>query len=209
MKQVETRQKRLRGVRVCRLTTMKNFVGGLLAVFIGSMVIVMFLGLTQPVYPEPFNIFWFLFAGSYAIQTTLLNPLTLISVGLYILTWIVMGLVIAPFSKPGWNTVRSALWVGLIHAVLALMSTLFTEPGFWESASRNYQLLTKFTTSLLLSILSLPAAIPAAIIVERVGREAEPPIPSKIETVCECGAVFKSKPMMCSECGRILNKPTE
>jgi hypothetical protein len=36
--------------------------------------------------------------------------------------------------------------------------------------------------------------------------EAKPP--EKIETVCECGAVFKSRPMLCSECGRQLAVPS-
>jgi hypothetical protein len=37
-------------------------------------------------------------------------------------------------------------------------------------------------------------------------REREHPIPEKIETICECGAMFKSIPMMCSECGKIFSE---
>ncbi len=188
---------------------MRNFVGGLLAVVIGSTTIMMLHGLAQPTYPEPFNMIWFLLVGSSALQTALFNPLTPTFFVLYILSWFIIGLVIGPFSKPGWNTVRSALWVGLIHAILALMSKLFLEPGFWDSASRNLDLLSLFITSLILSILTLPSAIPTAMIVERLGRQAEPPIPSKIETVCECGAVFKSNPVICSECGKMLDPKRE
>ena len=184
---------------------MRNFVSGLLAVIIGSTAIVLLLGLAQPAYPEPFSVVWFLLAGSSALQSTLFNPLTPMLVVLYIMSWIIIGLVIGPFSKPGWNTVRSALWVGLIHALLALTSLLLLDSEFWGSASRNFDLLSQFTISLILSLLTLPSALPTAIIIEKLGRQAEPPIPSKIETICECGAVFKSNPMMCSECGRTLN----
>ena len=188
---------------------MRNFVSGLLAVMIGSTVIVILLGLAQPAYPDPFSRIWFLLAGSSALQSTLFNPLTPMLVVLYIVSWVIIGLVIGPFSKPGWNTVRSALWVGLIHAVLALMSLLFLDSEFWGSASRNFDLLSQFVLSLILSVLTLPSALPTAMIVDRVGRQAEPQIPSKIETICECGAVFKSNPLICSECGRTLNSSSE
>lgn len=188
---------------------MRNFVSGLLAVIIGSTAIVIMLGLAQPAYPEPFSMIWFLLAGSSALQSTLFNPLTPIVVVLYIVSWVIIGLVIGPFSRPGWNTVRSALWVGLIHAILALISLLFLDSEFWGSANRNIDLLSQFMTSLILAILTLPSAFPTAMIVDRLGRQAEPPIPSRIETVCECGAVFKSNPMICSECGRTLNSSME
>ncbi len=169
------------------------------------MTIVMLYGLAQPTYPEPFNIIWFLLAGSSALQSTLFNPVSSMSIILYIISWIVIGLVIGVFSKPGWNSVRSAIWVGLIHAVFALISLLFLDSEFWIRASRNFDLLVQFFTSLILSILTLPSALPIAMIVDRINRKAEPPIPTKIETVCECGAIFKSNPMICSECGRTLN----
>jgi hypothetical protein len=184
---------------------MRNFVSGLMAVIIGSTIIVILFGLTQPAYPEPFNMVWFLLAGSSALQSSLFNPLTPVLVVLYIVSWLIIGIVIGPFSKPGWNTVRSALWVGLIHAVFALISLLFLDSEFWGSASRNFDLLSQFGTSLMLSILTLPSAVPTAMIFDRLGRQAEPPVPSKIETTCECGAVFKSNPIICSECGRTVN----
>jgi hypothetical protein len=184
---------------------MRNFVGGLLGVVVGSTSIVIFQGLSQPTYPEPFNIIWFILVGSSVLQSTLFNPIPLVSLILYVLSWIIIGIVIGPFSKPGWNTVRSAIWVGLIHAIFALISLLFLDPEFWSSASRNFDLLSQFATSLILSILTLPSALPIAMIVDRINRKAEPPIPTRIETVCECGAIFKSNPMICSECGRRLN----
>ena len=177
----------------------------LLAVIIGSIIIVILLGGIQETYPEPINHIWFLLDGSTALQSALFGPITLTQIILYIASWLIIGVIIGPFSRPGWNTVRSMLWVGLIHAFFALISLLLLNPEFWSSASRNFDLLSQFTTSLILATLSLPSAIPMAILAERLGRQAEPPIPLKIETICECGAVFKSNPLICSECGRTLN----
>ena len=184
---------------------MRNFLGGLVAIVVGSFVIVQLLGLGQPVYPEPFNLIGFLLAGSSAIQSTLFGPLTVVVVIQYVAVWFLVGFIIGPFSKVGWNTVRSALWVGLIHAIFALASLLLLDSEFWGSASRNFDLLSQFVTSLILSVLTLPTALPTAMLFDRIGQQSEPPTPTKIETVCECGAVFKSNPLLCSECGRILN----
>jgi hypothetical protein len=208
-KDVESRQKRLRGIQPCSVTRMKNFVGGFIAVMIGSVTITILLQLPQPAYPEPFNSVWYILAGSSALRNTLLNPTTPLTVLLYVASWIVIGLIVGLFSKPGWNTVRSAIWVGLIQAIFALVSLLLLSPDFWVSSSRNIGLLYQFSTSLILSMLSLFSGIPTAMIVEKFGIESEQPVPSKIETICECGAVFKSKPMMCSECGRTLNLENE
>ena len=183
---------------------MRNFLSGLVAITIGSLAIVLLLGLGQPPYPEPFNLIWFLLAGSSALQSTLFNPLTAVLVTQYIAIWFLIGVIIGPFSKAGWNTVRSALWVGLIHAIFALGSLLLLDSAFWGSASRNFDLLSQFVTSLILSVLALPTAIPTAMLFDRIGQQSELPIPTKIETVCECGAVFKSNPLLCSECGRAL-----
>lgn len=188
---------------------MKNFLGGFIAVIIGSLAITIFLQLPPPSYPEPFNDIWYILAGSSALQTTLLSPATTPTTLAYFVSWVIIGLIIGLFSKPGWNTVRSAIWVGLICAIFALISLLLLQPGFWTSPSRNIDLLLQFSTSLILSVLSLFSGLPTAMIIEKLGIESEPPIPSKIETVCECGAVFKSKPLMCSECGRPLNLENE
>jgi hypothetical protein len=208
-KHTEARQKRLRRVQLCPVSRMKNFVGGFIAVIIGSLAITILLQLPPPSYPEPFNDIWYILAGSSALQKTLLSPATAPTIILYFVSWIIIGLIIGMFSKPGWNTLRSAIWVGLICAIFALISLLLLKPDFWNSSSRNIELLLQFSTSLVLSVLSLFSGVPIAMIVERLGIESEMPIPSKIETICECGAVFKSKPLMCSECGRPLNLENE
>ncbi len=188
---------------------MRNFVSSLLAVITGSTTIVIFFGVIQQTYPEPFNHIWFLLDGSTALQSALLGPITPLHIVLYISSWLVIGAIIGPFSRPGWNTVRSMLWVGLIHAIFALVSLLLLNPEFWGSANRNFDLLSQFSASLILATISLPSAIPIAMLTERLGRQAEPPIPLKIETICECGAIFKSNPLICSECGRTLNSEVD
>lgn len=185
---------------------MKNFIGGLSGVVVGSIIIVIGLGLETPLYPEPFNVVWFLLVGNHAIQATLFEPIMPSVLISYILTWVIIGLIIGIFSKPGWNTVRSAIWVGLINAIFALISLLLLEPEFWISATRNFDLLFQFVASLVLSILALPSAFPISMVMERLRHQTEPPIPLRIETVCECGATFKSNPLICSECGRMLNR---
>ena len=101
---------------------------------------------------------------------------------------------------------RSTIWVGIFVGCLSLVSILLTDPGYWESATRNIDLVYLFATSLLVSLLSLPSAHPLSIVIERARRQKEPPIPEKIETHCQCGAVFKSNPLICSECGTVLRK---
>lgn len=188
---------------------MKNILSSLLAVVAGSYIAVLLLGLSQPLYPDPFSMIWILLAGSSTLQSTLsfiLDPNVALN---YVISWIVIGLIIGPFTKSGWNTVRSAMWVGLILAILALASLLLLDPTFWDitiNPDRNIELFYQFSTSLIVALLTLPSAIPTALIVNRLGQQSEPPVPSKIETRCECGAVFKSKPLICSECGIRLSE---
>ena len=199
-------QQRLRGISVRRQHNMRNILSGFFAVIVSSYAIVYLLGLTQPLYPEPFSMFWILLEGSSALQTTfslIFNPSYTLGC---IISWIIIGLIIGPFSKAGWNTVRSTMWVGLIIAIISLASMLLLHPAFWGLSSRNVELLYQFASSMLTALLSLPSAIPTALIVNKLSQQSELPVPTKIETKCECGAVFQSKPMMCSECGRSLSK---
>jgi len=183
---------------------MRNFLGGLIAIVVGSFVVMQLLGLAQPLYPDPYNLIGFLLAGSSALQSTLFGPLTVLLIVQYVVVWCIIGFIIGPFSKAGWNTVRSAIWTGLLLGIFALVSLLLLDSEFWGSANRNLDLLSQFVTSLVLSVLTLPTALPTAMLFDRIGIQSEPPIPTQIETVCECGAVFKSNPMLCSECGRTL-----
>jgi hypothetical protein len=107
----------------------------------------------------------------------------------------------------GWNVLRSTLWIGVFLTIFALIYQIIENPLFWDlnlNPTRNYELLFQFITSIIISLLALPSAIPIIIAIEKARQTGESPLPEKIETVCECGAIFKSNPLICSECGRIL-----
>ena len=185
---------------------MRNMLGGLMATLIGSALLILLLNQSQPAYPHEVASLWVLLAGSYSLSQSyaaLFNPLTL---GSYILVWLIMGLVIAPFSKSGWNAVRTAVWTGVWISIWALTSILLLNPAFWSDASRNWTLLLLFTSTIVAANITLLSAYPITRLIKMAHRERELPIPEKIETICECGAVFKSKPLVCSECGRTFSE---
>ncbi|MGY5874487.1 MAG: hypothetical protein RTU30_01965 [Candidatus Thorarchaeota archaeon] len=185
---------------------MKNMVGGFIASVIGSIMIVSLAGMTQ-IYPAPFDVMWIFLTGA-----TGLHPITLIvNSGLmlpYITTWIVMGCVEGLFSDSKWNAVRTAMWVAIIITLLSLVSALIIDPALWniEQTQRNWSLVLHLVGSLLISMTSLVGAIPVVSILGYFRREREIPPPERIETICDCGAVFKSNPMLCSECGSSLRE---
>ncbi len=185
---------------------MRNLLAGLSGAIIGAIMITSLLGLAQPNYSPPYDMVWFIFIGSSALHSTLSGLLDITSTAAYLITWLVLGIIIAPFSKRGWNIVRSALWIGIILGILKLGSVLLVNPEFWTAATRNLNLVYIFSTALLISLLSLMSAAPLSIILDRYKKQSEPPIPDKIETRCQCGAVFKSNPLICSECGAVLRE---
>jgi hypothetical protein len=190
---------------------MRNFIGGLLGIVVGSYSLIYLTGLIppQPAYPEPFNSTWFILNGSWKFQSTLQEIFSPSIIGSLLISWLIIGIVIAPFSRKGWNVLRSILWVGIFLTVFSLVFQILENPTFWDislNPTRNYDLLFQFATSLIVSLFALPSAIPITTTIERARQTREPPLPNKIETVCECGAVFKSNPLICSECGRILRK---
>jgi hypothetical protein len=184
---------------------MRNMLGGLLATLTGSWLLAFILNISQPAYPQEVIVLWRFLAGSYSLSQSyavLIEPLLLV---LYLLVWLAMGFVIAPFSKSGWNAVRTAVWTGVWVSIWALASILLLNSAFWSDPSRNLNLLLIFTSTIIASNLTLLSAYPITRIVRMARRERELPIPDKIETICVCGAVFKSRPLVCSECGRTLS----
>jgi hypothetical protein len=185
---------------------MRNSLGGLIGLLIGSVTIVLLLGIPDPVYSWPYSSMWFILGGSSALKSSIdgfLNPSMVLG---YILTWVIVGLVISPFSKKGWNTLRTALWGGLFLGILSLVSVILLDATYWTSPTRNIDLLYHFVTSILVSLCAIPSSIPATIVIDRIRKQSEEPIPEKIETSCECGAIFKSNPLICSECGKQLRE---
>ncbi|MFX1262052.1 MAG: hypothetical protein ACFFAZ_08200 [Promethearchaeota archaeon] len=184
---------------------MRNMLGGLLAAFIGSWLLVFTLNLSQPAYPQGLIFLWGFLTGSQYLShtyTVLSDPFTLVS---YLLVWLIMGLIVAPFSKSGWNSVRTAIWAGVWISIWAVTSILLLNPDFWSDPNRNWSLLILFTSTIMTASITLLSAYPVTRIIRLAFRERESPIPERIEARCQCGAVFKSKPMVCSECGRTLS----
>ncbi|MGY5853990.1 MAG: hypothetical protein RTU92_10520 [Candidatus Thorarchaeota archaeon] len=185
---------------------MKNMAGGLIASVIGSIVIVSLAGMTQ-LYPAPFDVMWIVLTGA-----TGLHPITIFANSdlmiPYITTWIVMGCVEGLFSNSKWNAVRTAIWVAVIITLLSVASALIIDPSLWnlEQTQRNWSLVLHLVGSLLISMTSLVGAIPVVSVLVYYRREREAPPPEKIETICVCGAVFKSNPLLCSECGVSLRE---
>jgi hypothetical protein len=184
---------------------MRNMLGGLLAAFIGSWLLVFILNLSQPAYPQELIFLWGFLTGSQYLShtyTVLSDPFTLVS---YLLVWLIMGLIVAPFSKSGWNSVRTAIWAGVWISIWAVTSILLLNPEFWSDPNRNWSLLILFTSTIMTASITLLSAYPVTRIIRLAFRERELPIPERIEARCQCGAVFKSKPIVCSECGRTFS----
>jgi hypothetical protein len=185
---------------------MRNSLGGLVGVLLGSSVLVMLVNLVDPIYFWPYNSIWFILSGSDALRLSLegfLNPDTITG---YVIAWFIIGVILGFFSKRGWNTLRSAIWTGIILGILSLASVLLLNSEFWGSPTRDIDLMYHFGISIIISLCAIPSAIPTTLAIERIRKQAEEPIPEKIETSCECGAVFKSNPLICSECGRQLRE---
>lgn len=183
---------------------MKNLVGSVFGMFVGSFILVVTLPVTQPVYPAPYDLIWALLSGCQALQATIQQLVALENIHWYMITWLIIGLIASPFSDSKWNAVRTAVWIGVLITLFSLASLLLINPEFWYSETRNWELLFQLIVSILTSFLSLLSSIPSVMIITRFKEGSEAPLPEKIETVCECGAIFKSRPMICSECGRTL-----
>jgi hypothetical protein len=183
---------------------MKNFTGGVIATVGACLAVYLLSGMPSASYPQPYDIVTFLLVGGTSLSRTAAGLGDLSETALRLIAWAILGLLVVPFSKPGWNLVRSCIWAGAALAAISLASTMLLHPEFWSSPDRNVTLLVLFLSSIASAQVSLLTAVPGAALAARLTAEREAPPPSLIETVCECGARFKSNPLMCSECGRVL-----
>ncbi|MFW9945069.1 MAG: hypothetical protein ACFFB7_08730 [Candidatus Sifarchaeia archaeon] len=192
------------GLEQARHHIMRNLLGGLTGSVIGAWCLVMLLSLDPVPYPSPFDTVWVLLAGCESLQQSLLRLLDPSTTVAFLVSWVAIGVIIAPFSKSYWNAVRTSVWVGVIIGILSLSSILVLNPTFWTSASRNWDVVVLFGTSIIVGLFSLVAALPLVKLISLAQKETKLPPPVSIRTTCECGAVFKSRPLLCSECGRQL-----
>lgn len=173
--------------------------------FLTGTFLVFLLSLTTvPDYPADFAILWPLLVGGdvlHSVAILLANPVTMI------ITWIIVGVVISPFSTTRWNTSRTTLWLGVYIAIATLSSSLLQDSSLWtgDRDARNLFLVAEFIVSLIIAQIALLSGIPFSEYIIRKKRGSDPPIPEEIKTECECGAVFSSKPILCAICGRKLD----
>ena len=172
---------------------------------VGAFLAVLLSPITVPDYPVEFSTLWPLLVGGDILHSgtiLLANPVVLISI------WLTVGVVISPFSTTRWNTIRTTIWLGVFVASTTLSSSLLQDASLWtgDRDARNLFLVMEFIVSLIVVQISLVTAVPLSEIIVRRRRGADPPIPEEIKTVCECGAVFSSKPILCAVCGRELNQ---
>lgn len=183
---------------------MRNFLGGLLGAIFGATLIVYLTDVLPTTFPEPFNNIWFLLIGSQTLVKTIEGFVN--SGILLLITWLIIGIIGGLFSTSKWNSIRTATWVGVILATFSVISTILLDSTFWISETRNITLLIHYVSTIVIAMFSLIASVPLAIIISKLKLQKDDPIPTVIETRCECGAVFKSRPMLCSECGKTLTE---
>ena len=188
---------------------MRNFLGGLIGAVVGSTITVYFLGISSPNYPESFTSIWFFLVGSEILKSTNQYIPPTHSTLIIICTWLIIGVILSFFSESTWNGIRTTIWTGAVIAIFSLISILLLDPVFWVSESRNWDLVIHFSESILYSLFSLITTAPLVFIRIKIQRKKEIAPPERIETICECGAVFKSKPMLCSVCGKTLAESNE
>jgi len=182
---------------------MRNILGGITGAIVGSLLASMFM-LPIPHFPEPFNYIGFLFYGSEILSQTAEGIASLSYVNEFLIVWLAIGIINSFFSENELNSIRTALWLGVVIASLSVAAILLADPSFWSSPERNGILLVRYLQMIVFALLSLISAVPMVIIRKKVTKKQVAVAPAKIETTCECGAVFKSKPMICAECGRTL-----
>jgi hypothetical protein len=181
--------------------------GAITSVLLGSYLAVALMQVSVPEYPSPFDTIGFLIAGGATLNSAIsviLNSNVIIT---YISIWFIAGIIAGIFSVSEGNTIRTALWIGGIIGVLSVLSAFLQNPSMWfgDMVERNSFLLAQFIQAIPTALLSVPTAVLVAHIKGKLLTETEPEPPKQIRTVCECGAIYKSKPMLCAECGRVLH----
>ena len=183
---------------------MKNLLGGILGAVVTCITLYFLAIVPLHNYPEPFNHIWILLDGPMYQEAALNSLIHLESIVTLVVPLCVGGIVIAGFSKNISNSVRTLLWMGVALGTFYIASVLLLNPAFWTGVDRNILLLTYYLRSILLSFLALVVAIPLLLLKSwAINRDSLVVVP-KIETTCECGAVFRSRPLICSNCGKDL-----
>ncbi len=182
---------------------MRNFLSALIALNIGSLMV---MGLASQHYPDTFEPIAFLLNGSGVLMTLVDGLLSFRFDALVLSAWLAMGLIVGLTAESRWNSVRTVIWIGVIMAICNLAAVFLINPGLWSSnqVERNILIIAQLIKGPFIALFTLITALPIMAIIGRAKKPMQIE-PKPIITVCECGAVFKSKPAICSECGRVLN----
>ncbi len=180
---------------------MRNFLGAISAVIIGTYLI---SATPAEPYPQPLSIMGFLLAGSTVLLDTL-NVLMTERALMILATWIVMGLTMGIASDSKGNMMRTVMWTGFILSMASLIDLFALNPALWtaDMVERNIAIVVRVIKGPLVALIGLIMALPTVTAINRFRRPEAAQL-TPILTKCECGAVFKSRPVLCSECGRMI-----
>ena len=182
---------------------MRNLFGGIIGCILGINYFILVTQSLQMTWPNFIGPVYFLLEGAFYLNLYVI-PSTIEDFFQWFLAWVIVGIVIAIFSKSISNSIRTVLWSAVSLFLLLIAGVFIQNSSFWQSADRNFFLLLWFVRSVLTSMIALCSSSPLLFVKGKVSKGKEIPPPAKIETICSCGAVYKSKPLICAECGRTL-----
>ncbi len=182
---------------------MKNLIGGIVCAIVGTEVIALLVNSQQYSWSGIIPQFATILEGAFLLAIYGKLGLEFYAIQ-FITAWCIIGVVAAGFSDSKANSIRTLMWNGVAISLLVISGIMIQGPGFWQSSDRNLTILLSFVRCVAISLLALVTAVPISHALEISRRAGEAEAPEKIETVCECGAVYKSNPMICAECGRRL-----
>ncbi len=183
---------------------MRNLLGGIIGGIVGSVYIWYAMQGPKLDWPAPYDTIGFLFEGSSIL--VLYSETGAIDLGIWFSGWAIAGIAIALFSTSKADSIRTMLWSGGCVFILLIVGVFILDPAYWNSTDRNLFLLIWLVRSVLTAPVALVSAIPLIVLRKKLVHEEETAPPEKIETSCVCGAIFKSKPLMCAECGRQMKQ---
>ena len=186
---------------------MRNFLGGAIGFLIGLVLSNILLATSIPAFPQSVQSIVPILVGAQLLHpTSVVNNYELLPP--YIIIWLIIGIFSGLFATSKWNTLRTSLWTSILVVLLSLITMFILDPTLWTAnqLQRNWGIILHSIAGLGVIPVTLPTAIPVYSIIRRIRTEAEQPQPEKIETRCTCGAVYRSNPLICSECGRTLRE---
>jgi len=184
---------------------MKNLIGGIVCAILGTEIVALLVNSQQYSWPGITPQLATILEGAFLLAIYGKLGLEFYAVQ-FIIAWCIIGAIAAGFSDSKANSIRTLMWNGVAISLLVISGVMIQDPAFWQSTARNLTILLDFVRCVTVSLFALVTAVPISHALEIRRRVGEAEAPEKIETVCVCGAVYKSNPMICAECGRKLRQ---